>query len=351
MKSAHKFLGRSRREFDELFLPDIALHPGRGATVVQNNRRLIGVWKIAFCVAASAGSIAAAWHPRRFCGALGKKLKRMANHTSPARARRPELSLSSYKWAAGLVCLLWTCCPTAVAQKTPPVLRVDPFIQAIETMKHAVAHVDCLAVTGAQAELVDRVGSAFFVSEAGDFLTAAHVIQEVQRRPRCASSAITLPADDWRPQARTENLAWFPFKIPNCKINNVLDIAVCPLTEDLSARRWELHLRAKAVEFEWDIPPDGTPVAFTGFPLRARDPMTFRAAVAAYLIPWSEEAIPELVLDHGSLPGFSGSPVYLADGKIVAVLVKGGKGETDGVALARPASVFREMIGKRPERK
>lgn len=61
------------------------------------------------------------------------------------RALRPELSLSSYKWAAGLVCVLWTCYPIAVAQKTPPVLRVDPFIQAIGTMKHDVAHVDCLA--------------------------------------------------------------------------------------------------------------------------------------------------------------------------------------------------------------
>ena len=284
-----------------------------------------------------------------------RKVNLYANRIVPVwafrRALRPELSLSSYKWAAGLVCLLWTCFPIAVAEETPPILRIDPFIQAIETMKHAVVHVDCLAVTGAKPEIVDRVGSAFFISEAGDFLTAAHVVQELQRRQRCASSAITLATDDWGPEARTENLAWFPFKISNCKISNVFDIAVCPLNEDLSTRRWELNLRSKPVEFEWNIPPDGTPVAFTGFPLRARDPMTFRATVAAYLIPWPEEAIPELVLDHGSLPGFSGSPVYLADGKIVAILVKGGTGETNGIAIARPASAFRDMIGKKPQRK
>jgi Trypsin-like peptidase domain len=182
-------------------------------------------------------------------------------------------------------------------------------------------------------------------------LTAAHVIHGMQRSKRCPNSAITLPADGWHPATRTENLAWFPFRTSSCRADNVLAIAVCRLSEDLSARRWDLHLRAEPVEFEWNIPPDGTPVAFTGFPLRARDPMTFRAAVAAYLIPWSEKPIPELVLDHASLPGFSGSPVYLADGKIVAILVQGGTGETNGIAIARPASVFREMIGKKLQRK
>jgi hypothetical protein len=71
--------------------------------------------------------------------------------------------------------------------------------------------------------------------------------------------------------------------------------------------------------------------------------------VAAYWIPWADDAIPQLIIDHPTLPGFSESPVYLADGRIVAILVKNGKGEASGVTIARPASAFREMIGKKPQ--
>jgi hypothetical protein len=34
-----------------------------------------------------------------------------------------------------------------------------------------------------------------------------------------------------------------------------------------------------------------------------------------------------LILDQASLPGFSGSPVFLADGKVVAILMRDGKPE------------------------
>ena len=193
-----------------------------------------------------------------------------------------------------------------------------------------------------------RNARALLISEEGDFLTAAHVILEMQKGEHpCPIPAIIFPADDWSPEARIEPMRWFPFKTSNCRVHSALDIAVCPLSEDLRTRRSELHLRVEPVQFEWSIPPDGTPVAFTGFPLQVRDPVTFRADVAAYRIPWSGDSIPELILDHGALPGFSGSPVYLADGKIVAIVVKNGNGETTGITIALPASAFREVLAKR----
>jgi hypothetical protein len=72
--------------------------------------------------------------------------------------------------------------------------------------------------------------------------------------------------------------------------------------------------------------------------------MTFRAHVAAFRTPWPDEAIPELVLDRPTLSGFSGSPVYLANGKVVAIILKDGKDEAAGVTIVRPVSVFREML-------
>lgn len=74
------------------------------------------------------------------------------------------------------------------------------------------------------------------------------------------------------------------------------------------------------------------------------------AAVAAYVIPWADGSIPELILDHAASPGFSGSPVYLVDGKIVGILVQNAQGEATGITIARPASVFREMLGKKPQK-
>ena len=55
--------------------------------------------------------------------------------------------------------------------------------------------------------------------------------------------------------------------------------------------------------------------------------MTFRAHVAAYRPPWPSETTPELILDYGSFPGFSGFPVVLAHRKLDAILVRDGKPE------------------------
>lgn len=236
-------------------------------------------------------------------------------------------------------------CPIAIGQKTLPPLGDDPLIHAIERMKHTIASMDCLVVKGAQSKVVERVGSAILISEAGDFLTAAHVIQEMQKDDHpCPTLAIDFPVGGYRPEAPNEQVRWFPFKTSKCRVDSALDIAVCPLSEDVTARLRELHVLVEPAQFEWNIPPDGSPVAFTGFPLEVRDPMTFRANVAAYRILWQGDSIPELVLDHTALPGFSGSPVYLADGKIVAITVKNGTAEATGITIARPASTFRKML-------
>ena len=232
-----------------------------------------------------------------------------------------------------------------MAQNAP---TADPFIAAIEAMSHSVASLDCLEMSGSQAKVLERVGSAFLVSGGGDFVTAAHVITTMQKgEPQCPTPALTVAAGDWRPEARTEDMRWFPFKTSDCRIERALDIAICGVKEDLLARGRELHLKLVPVQFEWNILPNGTQVAFTGFPLRARDPMTFRADVAAFRIPWPDDSTPELVLDRATLPGFSGSPVYLVNGRVAAIVVKEGKDEATGVTITRPASVIREMLKER----
>jgi hypothetical protein len=212
-------------------------------------------------------------------------------------------------------------------------------------MKRSIAALDCMAVGSSEPKILERVGSAFLVSGAGDFLTAAHVVIEMRKPDRsCPTRAVVLPNGDWQPDIRTEPLRWFPFHTSSCRIDRSLDVALCRMDEDFSARRNDLQLKAVPVQFEWGIPPDGTQVAFTGFPLRSRDPITFRAYVAAFRIPWPDESAPELVLDHAALPGFSGSPVYLANGKVVGILVKDGKDEAAGASSVLPISAFREIL-------
>ena len=251
----------------------------------------------------------------------------------------------------GILALLWILAPAGARPKGNLPAGGDPFLAAIETAKRSVASLDCLSVSGSESKILERVGSAFLLSGSGDFLTAAHVIARMQNpEGSCPTPALTLPAGDWHPEARTEDMRWFPFQASRCRMEPSLDIAVCTLSEDLSARKRDLHLKAAPVVFEWDIPADGTEVAFTGFPLRARDPMTFRAHVAAFRTPWPDEPIPELVLDRPTLAGFSGSPVYLANGKVVAIILKEGKDEAAGVTIVRPVAVLREMLGERPRK-
>ena len=251
--------------------------------------------------------------------------------------------------AASLVA--WFCIlpPGGIALNAAPANGVDPFIAAIETLKHSVGSMDCLAVNGAEAKLLKRIGSAFLISESGDFLTAAHVVMDMQKgNDSCPTPAITLPTGDWHPEAPTENMLWFPFKTEDCSVDNAVDVAQCRPSGDLPARIRKLHL--KAVQLDWGVPADGRRVAFTGFPLEARDPMTFRAHVAAYRGPRPNLLTPELVLDHASQPGFSGAPVFLADGTVVAILVRDGKPQAEGMSIARPISAVREMLIKTSEK-
>jgi hypothetical protein len=160
---------------------------------------------------------------------------------------------------------------------------------------------DCLAVSGKETKLLKRLGSALLVSQEADFLTAAHVVTAMQKGDDpCPTPAITLAVGDWRPELRAEAMRWFPFRITDCKVDSTVDVAECRPSGDLPARIRKLHA-AVPVQIEWSIQPDGTELAFTGFPLEARDPMTFRAHVAAY--SWPDHTTPDLVLDHGSLGG------------------------------------------------
>jgi len=249
---------------------------------------------------------------------------------------------SSTLFAAAGVILL---CPASRGQGAVP---ADPFIATVEAMKRSIARLVCLPETGG-ATPAPR-GSAFFISAAGEFLTAAHVIEDMRQGQRpCPVAAIMIPVDEqWHPEAPDETQVWFPFAPSGCALEPDLDVARCTAGEDLSVPKRGLRFRIMPVAFAWNVPPDGAQVAFTGFPLGNRDPVTARGAVATHrAVLENGKPTPELVLDRPAWPVSSGSPVYLADGSVVGILIRGGADEGAGMTIVRPAASIQALLAER----
>jgi len=225
-------------------------------------------------------------------------------------------------------------------------LPADPFIASIESMKRSVSPVACLEGSGAETHIAEIHGSAFFISARGEFITAGHVIELLEGAGRpCPIPAIFLPASKWQPEAPEENFVWFPFRLQDCTVKKELDAARCRPIDDLSAPHVGFGFTIDPVKLDFSKQPDGTQVAFTGFPLRSRDPLTSRAGVAAYRTTARKEGIDsELILDHGVWAGGSGSPVYLANGRVVGVILERGIDQGTGIAVARPIDSLADLI-------
>ena len=237
---------------------------------------------------------------------------------------------------------------STAGQNAPVVSAMDPFIGIVETMKHSVAPLACVAVSGTESKFLARRGTAFFISTAGEFMTAAHVLLDMRKNdPPCPVKAVILPRNKiWDPSALDEPMVWFSFKISSCVIEQELDVAKCPLTDDPFNQNVGLDFEIVPVKFDWSIPPDGTQVAFTGFPMNIRDPVTFRANVAAYRPVWrNEKVVGELLLDRGAWPGSSGSPLFLSNGSIIGILIAARTEEGTAMTAVLCVSALRALLG------
>jgi V8-like Glu-specific endopeptidase len=233
-------------------------------------------------------------------------------------------------------------CPLLVAQSE------DQFISSIQATKRSTVAVACVkkTATGGIA-LASLEGTGFFVSGDGTFITAGHVAHGFSlpvppRKEICEVPAIYLATDGWK--AGTE-VGLTMFKIGLCKFDDDLDLAQCKTVDNPFASE-NVNVKPTFVTFDLSIQKEGTQLAFTGFPISTAQPITARGTVGTYWGTGTESNPREIVIDHNNWPGASGSPVYLANGKVIGLILQRGMNDATGLAFARSAIFIEGFLSK-----
>ncbi len=218
--------------------------------------------------------------------------------------------------------------------------RADAFVLSIERVKHSVFPILCgqFNLSGQfSVQLID--GTGFFVNGNGDFVTAGHVITDLQtptlQRPAPCVMAIYVPNGDWQREAINFNVQWYIFA--DCKKDAALDLAVCRTTTKIPTKITPLVIEDIRL-------PDGSAVAFTGFPLGTVEPLSSRLNIATYRGATDAEGSRDLVLDKWAWPGASGSPVYDARGVVIGLVLARGLADSIGISFARPGHFILKFL-------
>jgi len=194
-----------------------------------------------------------------------------------------------------------------------------------------------------ELKTVGTAGSGFFINRLGHFVTAAHVLKELENMnaKQPCFLLVYVPLEGWNVSARTIDISIRWFKFTSCRFEWDIDVAVCQTTENPFTNKQAVRF-IRAVRFGsfWGT-RDGTPIGFSGFPLHFVRPVTAKGYVASYHI--SDK---QIVLDRGAWPGASGSPVYVRNGRVIGMIVQTGVGPGIGLAYARPADFIMDFLRK-----
>jgi S1-C subfamily serine protease len=219
----------------------------------------------------------------------------------------------------------------------------------IASVKAMVVPVVCGYLDGAAAFTVVQIsGTGFFVDRQGRFLTAAHVLDhwsEISKDPHPCTPAIYIPDHGWQhfePQFQFHYILF-----TDCQTDPGLDLSVCqPLRNPFEEPDIKTHIAAAS--FDRNVWPEGTPVAFTGFPLDHTTPISSKGFIAGHQMVGSDATKFDYLIDKAAWPGASGSPLYLGNGRVVGIIRARGGNEASGLALARSASVIEDFLSKHP---
>lgn len=248
----------------------------------------------------------------------------------------------------GICSLLGGC---AIRRSPPPVPLAAPpnFTSTITQIKQSVVPVVCihLPASGVETTLTSVEGTAFFIQADGTFATAGHVVRGLTAPNRpipCERAAIYMPVGGWQPTAVNFRVQYFHFAPANCTRDDTLDLAICRAPRNIKEI---MGSDPRPVELETALQPDGTPAAFTGFPLQYIVPITSRGFVATYRDARDELGPREFLIDKPNWPGASGSPICLENGKVIGIILQRGIGDALGITVGMPASFIERVLAQR----
>ena len=217
-------------------------------------------------------------------------------------------------------------------------------VKTIATVQQSVIPVVCL-VEDSKApggvRIQQRRGTGFFVDKQGHFVTASHVVFDFQiirsNKNNPCYLAIYVPTVAWHEQPATNSVRWFRFE--DCVHNRDADIVVCKTgLNPFSNPSVSKNIRPLTLSSIRRL-ADGSPVAFTGFPLDFTVPITSQGHIAAYFPGEHLYAI-----DKTAWPGASGSPVYDVSGGVVGMIIRKATGAGEGIVYARSSEPILELL-------
>jgi S1-C subfamily serine protease len=222
----------------------------------------------------------------------------------------------------------------------------------ILTMQRSLVAVECVDVNAAHQIVGGQTfGTGFLVDRASHFVTAGHVLAAVaaaQRQSGCLA-AVAFPAHGYPADyGRYEQHVVF---IGPSAYDGSLDLAVVAAA-GLSATN-DINAALSPVRFALAFQPQGTPLAYTGFARGIDLPTTSEGIVSTY----TNDGIRQLVIAGMAWPGLSGSPVFLANGDVVGIVLSKGEPNTAagagdaagqiGLSFARTAAVVDAFLRQR----
>lgn len=191
-------------------------------------------------------------------------------------------------------------------------------------------------------------GTGFFVDRHGRFVTDAHVLNDLLtfRGVRPCFPVFYVPDHRWGAYEPIINFQYFPFV--RCTTNKVLDLAVCSPTENPFTSKRLQKGSVTTVSFGRNDAKVGAPVGFTGFPLQSKAPISSQGHVAGFTGVQGDPTGFDYFIDKAAWPGASGSPLYLANGRVVGIVRAAGEKAGSGISLARSSALITAFLAKHP---